>query len=170
MGTKPNWEEKMEKEWGRAFVHESGHALMAVLQGIPCHGIYYELDSNKFCALIEPLPPPSEFVKRHYLFLAASSAAEEIIYGSPDEDGAKSDKTDFQNPGAPSFDETRSEARGILLGNVRKLRRLVSKLKAKARAADYDLVRLPQVGMDGSDKKYAVLISREETMEAVQKP
>jgi hypothetical protein len=44
-------DETMEAEWERAFAHESGHALMAVLQGIPCHGICFEKDSGKFCTL-----------------------------------------------------------------------------------------------------------------------
>src|SRR5712671_6633242 len=129
----PTLEVRMEEEWGRAFVHESGHALMAVLQGIPCYGIYYEKDSRKFCALIEPLPPPAHFSKKHYLFLAASSAAEQIKYGDQDDDGAKSDRADFESLGAPTFQETLDEARVVLLGKARQLKRLVSKLKAKVR-------------------------------------
>jgi hypothetical protein len=169
MKSEPNWEVKMEHEWGRAFVHESGHALMAVLQGIPCYGIYYEENSGKFCALIEPLPPPADLSKKHYLFLAASGAAEQITYGNQDDDGGKSDRGDFENPGAPSFQETVNEAQVILRGKVRQLKRLVSKLKAKVRQADYDVGRLPEVGMDGSDKKYAVLLSKEELEDALRR-
>src|SRR5271168_5052308 len=118
-----NWEEKMEEVYGRAFVHESGHALMAVLQEIPCHGIYYEKDSSKFCALVEPLPPPSDLSKKHYLFLAASTAAEQITYGDQDDDGGNSDKKDFGNPGAPPLQATINEAQAILLGKARQLKR-----------------------------------------------
>jgi hypothetical protein len=167
MKSNPNWEEKMEEEYGRAFVHESGHALMAVLQEIPCHGICYEKDSSKFCALIDPLPPPPDLSKKHYLFLVASSAAEQITYGDQDDDGGKSDKAAFGNPGAPPLKETINEAHAILLGKARQLKRLVSKLKAKVRNANYDLGSLPEVGMDGSNKKYAVLLSRTELEDAV---
>ena len=41
-------EELLEEKWGRVLVHESGHALMAVLKGIHCHGIYYDRTANQF--------------------------------------------------------------------------------------------------------------------------
>jgi hypothetical protein len=156
-----NWEVEMEEKWGRAFVHESGHALMAVLQGIACFGVFYDLSTKKFCALISPLPVPSDFSKNHYLFLSAGSAAEKIIYGNPDDEAAKSDRLDFANPGAPQFDETVSEAHAILVEKKRQLKRLVSQLKARMRLADFDVGQLPEVGMDGSDKKFATLLTQQ---------
>ena len=65
-----NWEERMEEEWGPTFVHESGHALMAVLCKVPCHGIYFERgsDAGKFCSLIPPTAP-EQWSKKDYRWL-----------------------------------------------------------------------------------------------------
>lgn len=163
-----DWEKVMEENWGRAFVHESGHALMAVLQNIPCHGIYFQKNTNKFCALTN-LPPESEYSKEHYLFLTASGAAERIIYGNEDEDGAKADRSAFKNPGAPSLEETIDEAEAILQKNKRQLKRLVSMVKAKCRQADLNLNTLPEMNMEGTDKKFAVLLSKDELENAVRR-
>lgn len=162
-----DWQTVKEQEYGRAFVHESGHALMAVLQSIPCHGIYYEKASGRFCAIAD-LPPDSELSNKHYLFLAASSAAELIIYGDEDGDGANSDRKPFANPGAPPFEVTAKEAYAIVLGKKRQLKRLISTLKSKCRQVEYDLAALPEKHMDGTNLAYAVLISREELESAVQ--
>lgn len=162
-----NVDATMEKEWGRAFVHESGHALMAVLQGIPCHGICYEFRSDKgnFCAITD-LPVPEEYSKKHFLFLTASSAAELVIYGNQDEDGAKSDRVSFGNAGAPPLQETIEEARTIVSERKRHIKNLVAGLKAKMRQANYDVGRLPQITVN--NKPYAVLLSKEELEAIVQ--
>ena len=162
-----DWNKVLEETWGRALVHESGHALMAVLLGIPCHGIHYDKTANKFCAITD-LPPESEYSNKHYSFLTASSAAELIIYGNQDEDGAKSDRMSFQNAGAPSLQDTLNEAHAVLLVNRRKLKRLVSKLKAKCRKVDLNLAALPETGMVNSDHKFGVLLSQQELEDAVR--
>jgi hypothetical protein len=162
-----DWNKVLEETWGRALVHESGHALMAVLQGIPCHGIHFDKTANKFCAITD-LPPESEYSNKHYLFLTASSAAELVVYGDQDEDGAKSDRMSFQNAGAPSLQDTLHEAHAVLLGNKRQLKRLVSKLKAKCREVDLNLTALPETGMDGSDHKFGVLLPKQELEDAVR--
>jgi hypothetical protein len=166
-----NWEQKMEQEWGRAFVHESGHALMAMLQGVLCHGIYYQRTENggKFCTLIPP-KPPNERTKEDYLFLAAGAAAENLVYGDHDEDAAGADKRDFDQPNSPAFEECLEEASGILSGKRRYLKRLRSMLKATVRKVDYDLDRLTELGMDGSDQRYLMLLSKEQLGNAVDRP
>jgi len=151
-----DWEKVMEEQWGRAFVHESGHALMAVLKGIPCHGIYYSKAVQKFCAITD-LPPISDYSHSHYLFLASSSAAERIIYGKEDEERANADRQPFS-----------TEAYEILLNKKRQLKKLVSILKAKARQADLDMNALLETGMEGSDHKFAVLLPKQELENAVQ--
>jgi hypothetical protein len=95
--------------------------------------------------------------------------AEQITYQNRDDEGGKSDRSGFEGPAAPPFQETLDEAQCILRSNSRKLKRLVSILKAKVRQADYDVGRLPEVGMDGSDKKYAVLLSKLELEDAVRR-
>jgi hypothetical protein len=162
-----DWEEVLEETWGRALVHESGHALMAVLEDIPCRGIHFDKTVKKFCAITD-LPRDSEYSKKHYLFLTASSAAELVIYGNQDEDGAKSDRLAFQNTGAPSVQDTLNEAHTLLLGNKRKLKRLVSKLKAKCRQVDLNLANLPETNMDGSDHEFGVLLTKVELEDAVR--
>ena len=166
-----NWEQKMEQEWGRAFVHESGHALMAVLQGILCQGIYYQRTEKggKFCTLIPP-KQPSERTKEDYLFLAAGAAAEKLVYGDNDENAAGADKRDFDQPDSPAFDECLNEASEILSSKRRHLKRLRSMLKTTVRNVDYDLDRLTELGMDGSDQRYLMLLSKEELGNAVDRP
>lgn len=166
-----DWEQRMEEEWGRAFVHESGHALMATLQELPCHGIYYQKSekAGKFCTLV-PTKPADERTNKDYLFLAAGAAAENLIYNSHDEEAAGADKRDFDLPEAPEFDDAFKDASGILLAKKRHIKRLVSMLKAKVRRVDFDLGRLPEIGMDGSQQRYSVMLSTEELEAAVRRP
>jgi hypothetical protein len=166
-----NWEKNMEKEWGPTFVHESGHALMAVIQGIPCHGIAFQKhpDGGMFCSLLPPVDPEQRS-KKEYLISAAGVAAEQLVYPGRDSEGAGADRRDFNSLSAPPFDDTVREAYEILLGQKRKLKRLVSMLKSKARTVDFDLARLPEAGMDGSEIRYLILLSKEELETAVQRP
>jgi len=168
--TTVNWEQKMEQEWGRAFVHESGHALIAVLHKIPCHGIYYQRTEKggKFCTLIPP-KPPSEQKTEDYLFLAAGSAAENLVYGNHDGEAAGADKRDFDPPNSPTFEESFKKASEILYTKRRHLKRLISMLKAAVRKVDYDLGRLTERGMDGSDERYLMLLSQEQLVNAVDR-
>lgn len=161
----------MEEEWGRALVHESGHALMATLQGISCRGVFYQRSERggKFCTLIPP-KRSTERIRQDYLFLAAGSAAENLIYKSHDEEAAGADKKDFDLPDSPVFDEAVEDASSILLVRRRHLKRLISMLKANVRQVDYNLDRLPEVGMDGSDQRYLRLLGKEELETAVQRP
>lgn len=169
--SKLDWNAEMEKQWGTAFVHESGHALMAVLKSIPCHGIYYEFlgEKGKFCALANLPDKHADLATEHYVFLGSGSAAEQLIYGEQDESAANADKSYFTEPSAPPFEQSISDALVILTERKRHVKRLVSKLKAKMREADYDVGRLPVLDMQGSTKQYATLLSKEELEDAVQK-
>ncbi|MBZ5526013.1 MAG: M50 family metallopeptidase [Acidobacteriia bacterium] len=161
----------MEKEWAPSFVHESGHALMALIQGVLCHGIAFEKhpDGGMFCALLRHAAPEQR-CKKDYLILAAGVAAEKLVYPGRDSEGAGADLRDFNSSSAPAFDEAVREAYEILLGHKRKLKRLASMLKSKARAVDFDLDRLPEAGMDGSKFRYLILLSKEELENAFQRP
>jgi hypothetical protein len=101
---------------------------------------------------------------------AAGAAAEQLIYGSYDQEAAGTDRKDFDTPNAPSPEATTAEASEILLGKRRQLKRLVSMLKSKARGVDFDLTRLRERAMDGSDKRYLILLSKEEVEAAVHRP
>jgi len=157
-----NWEEEMELNWGPTFAHESGHALMALLQGIPCHGIYFERDQDggRFCASFAN--PSDQRSKSDYFVSAAGVAAELLIYPNQNSGGAEADREDFCASDAPSFEGMASEARQILAGQRGKLENLISKLKARVRSVDFDLSRLPEVGMDGSDTRYLTLLDESE--------
>jgi hypothetical protein len=160
-------EEKLEAHWGHALVHESGHALMAVLQEISYHAIAYDKTALNFCTLTE-LPPESEYSEKHYFFRAAGSAAELVIYGHYDEVTAKSDRLPFQNTGAPSVQDTLNEARTLLLGHETKVKQMVSQLKAKCLEVDLNMLVLRDVSIVGSDHKFGVLLTSEELKDAVR--
>jgi len=162
MKKEPDWNKVMEATWGRALVHESGHALAAVLEGIHCDGIYYDKSAQKFSTLIAPLPPPDQMNKGHYRFLLASSAAEDAIYADHDEAGATSDRSHFQNSGAPALEETLDEVRATVNGKKRQIRRIVSKMKSAIRAADYNMANLPDLGVNGTTARYAILLTKDE--------
>jgi hypothetical protein len=142
MKKEPDWNKVMEETWGRALVHESGHALVAALEGIHCEGIYYDKGAHKFCALIAPLPPPDQMNKGHYRFLLASSAAEDAIYGDHDEAGATSDRSFFQNPGAPPLEDTLDEVRTTVNGKKRQIRQIVFVLRSSLPALENTHVKL----------------------------
>jgi hypothetical protein len=162
---KTDWNKVLEEQWGRVLVHESGHALAAVLQGIPCHGIYWKKSVNKFCTLS---PDPSEYSRKDFIFLAAGSAAELLIYGAPyDEDGARADRVAFARSDAPPYDDAVKEAQTLLLQNKRTLKRLVSMLKATCLRADLNIANLVERGMDASDEKFGELMSEVELREAI---
>jgi hypothetical protein len=165
----PNWEEVMEEKWGRPFVHESGHAIMAILQGIPLRGIYFLKESKKFAVIVDLPPDVKSFTKAHFLFLAGGNTAELIKYGNADEGTAKSDWTFFDNPNAPPLETTMEEARSLLLSRNRQMKRLVSLLKAKCRGVDYDITKLPEADPLSNGAMCNVLLSKEETDEAIRK-
>lgn len=161
-------EEKMEQEWGPVLAHESGHALMAILYGIPCHGICFEkgVDGGRFCALLGQ--SHAEKSQRDYLVSAAGVAAELLIYPNRTSEGAGADRADFDSSQAPSFEETVSRAQAILAREKSKLDRLITTLNARLSSVDFDRSRLPEVGMDGSSKRYLILLSEDEVRGSLQ--
>jgi hypothetical protein len=156
-------------EWRRVFVHESGHALMAILQGITCYGIFFLKDAKKACTLTPPLPPRSEYSKAHYLFLAAGSAAESIRFGSIDHAASLADRRAFGKPLTTSFERSRDEGALILSGQAERLMRLVLKVTENYEQAHCDTNRLEEceVEIDGVIKKVGVLLSYVQLREAV---
>jgi hypothetical protein len=152
----------MENDWKEALAHESGHALMAILHGIPCHGICFQrdIDGGQFCALLGSSPEEKSYAD--YLVSAAGVAAELLIYPNQTSSGAEADRADFAYPLAPTFEEAVDRAKTILAREKSKLDRLIGALNDKLRSVGFDLSLLPETGMDGSNKRYLILLSRDE--------
>jgi hypothetical protein len=162
-------DELLEKHWGRALVHEGGHALIAVLQGIQCHGIFWNKTVNKFCVLSDVPSDFTQYSKNDYLFSAAGSAAEIVVYGGdPDDDAAKSDRLPFETAGAPLLKDISDEAHSIVLQNKRKLKRLVSLLKVKCKRVDLNLGVLSEDVTNSTGNKFGTLLSKQELETAVR--
>ena len=160
-----SWDEEIEAKLGPVFSHEGGHALMALIQSVPCEGIYFERESERFCALFPPSAGGRTEVD--YLVSAAGVAAE--LLNCPDRNsvGDGADRAEFDFPSAPSFDEAVEEACVILSRNRETLDHLVLILWAKVRSVDFDLGQLQEKRI--GEMRYRVLLSQEE-LEAVVRP
>jgi hypothetical protein len=162
---------KMEGDWPRAFIHESGHAIMATMQKIRCHGIFLRQRRIKACNLIDPLPPPSGMSDKHYLYLAAGSAAEQIAIGDQDFLGSRKDREYFGNPPGTTFEEKVREAELILSKKKRLITTLASKLEEIVKKANGDFTYFPTQKVDAGDgiEVYWVLLSEDELKEILQR-
>jgi hypothetical protein len=159
-------EEKLEAQWGRALVHESGHALMAVQQKVPCDGVYYNKTYRKLCN-VAYLPPVSGYSTEHFLFHSAGSAAELLIYDDCDDEAAKSDKLPFENDGAPDFQKIVNKSRAILSTQRELLDSLISQLKSKCLQIGLDFEALPETQIENIDGILGVLLSKQELEDTV---
>lgn len=155
---------RMEADWFRAFVHESGHAAMALKQAIPCHGIFLQQPKIKACTLIEPLPPPSGLSNRHHLFLAAGSAAEQIVLGDHDFEASQEDRRLSGNPHSKAFEEKVKDAEAILLDNKLLITTLAQKLDiiVKQASGDFSSFRRQKVDAGDGITEYWTLLCEEE--------
>jgi hypothetical protein len=99
----------------RGFVHESGHAIIAVLQNdLDVRGIGFCEAEGKYVTIVDSLPDSNSF----YLCKTGGMAAENLIYGKYDPVSAAHDIAVFNNPGAPPLDRTVEEA-AIMVTNYR---------------------------------------------------
>ena len=157
----------MEEDIVRALIHESGHAVVAVLQEIPCDGIYYLKDRKRFCT-IAYFPP--ELLKEHYLFYAGGVAAERIFYGKEECGPSKADKSVFDKAGAPVFENTVNEIQPILLGKKKEMDTLKAKLIPKVAQGGIGLCLLPDTykSLNGTDERCALLLSKVELENVIQ--
>ena len=88
---KQPWE-LVAPHWNRVFLHESGHALMAVLQDITCYGVAYRSDKDTASTSVPPLPTQKTDAHRLFLGAGAGSAAEATKYSGMSFFGAKDDR------------------------------------------------------------------------------
>lgn len=126
-------------------LHEAGHAVMAVLQGLPCSGIFLhsESDGGKFCCVATRHEP---LTKGDYLEAAAGVAAELIFYEKFDASRADSDRQVFEKAGAPKWDEMVGEAQIILRDEREKLQILASLVEDKvANTPDASMLKTQQL-------------------------
>jgi hypothetical protein len=160
-------DELLERHWGRAIAHEGGHALIAVLKKIPCHGIFWNKTINKFCVLADVPDDFKEYSKEQYIFSVGGSAAETVIYNDCDEGGARIDRLPFEYEGAPPVAATADEAFDIVSDNKRKLRRLVPLVKAECKRVNLNLALLNETITHKTGDKFGTLLSKEELEHAV---
>ena len=153
------WDYILSDDWNRVFLHESGHALMAVLEGIPCYGVFFQNDVKKACTLIQPLPNPSQYTHGQYLFLAAGSAAEMTKYSNPDFNGTRADRKLF---GTASYPEGIAAAHKVLAGKSELLKLLHARITVNYKQAGSDFKRLTQCdkSIGNAVKKVGVLLSK----------
>jgi hypothetical protein len=156
MTMKQPWE-IVTPHWNRVFLHESGHALMAVLQGVTCYGIAYLSEKD---VAFTPVPPlPVQKTDAHRLFLGAGSAAEATKYSGMSFFGAKDDRKQHGGTTA-QFNQSVEGAYNILLGQLDILEALASKVQSNFERAGSDFSKLPQCDMriDNVVKKVGVLL------------
>jgi hypothetical protein len=165
-----SWRTQAERDWCHALIHESGHALMAAIQTIRCYGIFLKQTKIKACALIEPLPAPSGLSNKHYLFLAAGSAAERNTYGEADFEGSRDDRKLFGSPQGTTFDGKVTEAEAILQTKKTLIENLASRADeiVKRAGGDFSSLRVQRVDTCGVIEDYWVLLSEQELIEELQ--
>ena len=163
-----SWRTQAERDWCHALIHESGHAVMAAMQTIRCFGIFLKQKKIKACALIEPLP--GALSDRHYLFLAAGSAAERNAYGKADCEGSRDDRKLFGNPQGTTFDQKVREAEAILLTNSQIIEKLAARVDeiVKRAGGDFNSFRVQKVTMDGVIEDFWVLLCEDELKEELK--
>lgn len=155
----------------RVAVHESGHAVMAVKQGIPCHGLFFAYEPSesqdgrvgRFCVPCGNYPP---WGKNDYLQFAAGAAAERFLFGDYNSGASEDDRQDFSTPGAPDWEATVDEAKGILEGSSESIVRMSAAVISKCQRVPMNL--WPDRGMNGRSARFKQILSNEEVLQIVE--
>jgi hypothetical protein len=160
MAMKQPWE-LVAPHWSRVFLHESGHALMAVRQGVTCYGVAYRSDKDTAFTSVPPLP--TQKTDAHRLFLGAGSAAEATKYSGMSFFGAKDDRKQHGGTTA-QFNQSVEGAYNILLTELKTLKAIAAKIQANFEQASSDFTKLPQCDMriDNTVQKVGILLSADE--------
>lgn len=135
---------------------------MAVLRKLPLSGVCFCTSDQKYCTLagMRPEEPSTDY----YQYSAAGMAAELVVYGNYDVEPAKSDKSEFDIPGAPPLQQTIEEAKNLLSAYRAKIQKLAAILFEK----DQQKENVPEVGMDNDPRKFRVLLTKEEVVDAIR--
>jgi hypothetical protein len=161
------------EEMKRVAVHESGHAVMAVIQGIVCHGVFLAYEPNelgpggkiegiRFCVPAGNNPP---WKKSDYLQSAAGAGAEELFFKDYNLGASAIDREMFSTPGAPEWEATVDEAKMILAKNSETVSQMAEAIILKHQNVPMRL--WPDRGMGNRSTRFKEILSNEEVLQMV---
>jgi hypothetical protein len=155
----------------RVAIHESGHAVIAVIQEIPCHGLFFAYEPSeslaihggRFCVPCGNNPP---WKKGDYLQSAAGAGAEKLFFGGYNRAASEDDRRMFSTTGAPEWERTVDEAKEILAKSAEAITQM-----AEAVILKYQMVPMnlwPDRGMNGRTTRFKQILSDEEVRQIVE--
>jgi len=158
------------EELKRVAVHESGHAVMAVMQGIQCHGLFFAYEPDEslaihgghFCVPCGNNPP---WKKADYLQSAAGAGAEKLFFGGYNRAASEDDRQMFSTTGAPKWETTVDEAREILAKSSEAITQMAEAVITKYQNVPMNL--WPDRGMNGRTTRFKQILSDEEVRQIV---
>ncbi len=161
------------EELKRVAVHESGHAVMAVIQGMPCYGMFFTYEpqevqatgdsDGRFCMLVKNSSP---WKKGDYLQAAAGAGAERLFFGDYEQAGSRADRIEFSAPDGPEWEATVEEARAILEGKKDKIATLAEAFELTHQNIAID--DCPDRGMNGSTTRFREMMSEERVRQIIE--
>jgi hypothetical protein len=158
-------------ELERVAIHESGHAVMAVIQGIPCRGVFFayepsevgvagDVRGGRFCTPVGNSPP---WKKSDYLQATAGAAAEKLFFKGYNRRASLNDREMFSSAGAPEWDATVDEAKMILAKNSEIISKMATTIIYKHQNIPMKL--WPDRGMSGKSTRFKQILSEEEVIQ-----
>ena len=160
-----------QEELRRVAIHECGHAVMAVIQGIPCRGVFFAYEpteavaicAGRFCVPVGNNPP---WKKGDYLQSAAGTGAEDLFFGGYNRSASEDDQQMFSVAGAPEWEATVEEAKTILAGYKDKIALMAEEFLSKHERVPLTL--LPDRGMDGSSTRFKEILSEKVVLQIAE--
>ena len=158
-------------ELKRVAVHESGHAVMAFVQGIQCSGVFFAYEPSKtgairggrFCVPCGNKPP---WKKADYLQAAAGAGAEKLFFRGYNRAASEDERKIFGTPGAPEWEATVDEAKMILSNSADAITRMAEAIIAKYKQVPMNL--WPDRGMNGTSTRFKEILSEEVVRQIVE--
>ncbi len=160
-------------ELRRVAVHESGHAVIAVVKNMPCYGFFFSYDpkdtppagelKGKFCVVVMNSNP---WKIDDYLQAAAGASAEQLFFGKYETIAGRADRAPFDDPDAPSWETAVYEAQALLEGMKEKVATMAKLFQTIHR--NIPIENWPDRGMDGSTMRFREMIG-EQTVQQIVK-